>query len=128
MSHRPSISPYTDAICHMSGCFVTETKYKPIIRSYMPYVRMVWLKDPVSAHYTDAICHMSGWYGSKTLYQPMIRTLYAICQDGMSQRPCISPLYGRYMPYVRMLCSKDPVSAHYTDAICHMSGCFVTET
>ena len=33
MSQRPSISPYTDAICHMSGCYVPKTLYQPIIRT-----------------------------------------------------------------------------------------------
>ena len=47
---------------------------------------------------------MSGCYVSQTQYKPIIRTLYAICQDAMSHRLCLSPWYGRYMPYVRMHC------------------------
>jgi len=100
----------------------------PLYGRYMPYVKLVCPRDPVLAHYTDAICHMSGCYVPRALYKPNTRTLYAICQDALSQRPSISPLYGRYMPYVRMVWPKDPVSAHYTDAICHMSGCYVPET
>jgi len=114
----------------MSGWYVPQTQYKPIIRTlyaicqdamsqrpsisplygrYMPYVRMLWPTEPVLAHYTDAICHMSGWYGPKTQYKPMIRTLFAICQDAMAQRHSISPLYGRNLPYVRMLWPTEPV-------------------
>jgi len=119
-----------DALRHMAGCYVPQTLYKPIIQTlyaicqdgmpqrpcisplygrYMPYVRMLCPTDPVLAHYTDVICHMSGCYGPETQYKPIIRTLYAIWQDAMSQRPCISPLYGHYMPYVRMLWPTEPV-------------------
>ena len=71
---------------------------------------------------------MSGQYGPHTQYKPILWRLNAICRNGMTHRLCISPLYGRFTPYVRMLCPTDPVLAHYTDAICHMSGCYVPQT
>jgi len=112
----------------MSGCYGPKTQYKPIIRTLFAICQDAMAHRTSIAHYTDAICHMSGCYGPQNQFKPIIRMLYAICQDAMSQRPSISPLYGRYLSYVRMVWPKDTVQAHYTDAICHIFGCYVPQT